>query len=70
MSSTFDQAKMDYHEHMNRLHCLMSQVADLERMVEKKKKAMYEACTHEYEVQPREYQSPREWICLKCSHRI
>ena len=41
---------------------------------QKEKKQYYETlvskCTHNYEAQPREYQSPREWICSICGDYI
>ena len=67
---SFEKAKKEYNEHLHRLHCLQTQVDDMRHIVEEKKKAMYEACIHDYEAQPREYQSPREWICRKCLHCI
>ena len=44
------------------------------RMEEEKKKEYYTVlvskCKHKYEAQPREYQSPREWICSICKHTV
>lgn len=41
-----------------------------QRIQNEKREELYAACDHKYVAEPREYQTPREWTCEICGHRL
>lgn len=68
--SEFLDAANEYFEIEQKFYKMKRELDLVEKQMMEKKKIYYSSCKHNYKEEPRQYQTPREWVCLICGHYI
>ena len=70
VSKDFIRAAEEYYKSCSAVTNIHVQLEKAVREKDNLREQMKSMCTHRYEVQPREYQTPREYICAICGDYI
>ena len=67
-STDFLKNANSYFRQQNKIKKMKEQIQSEETILETIQQQQFKLCKHNYVMQPREYASPREWICSICDH--
>ena len=63
---SFEHLKRLYNDALEHQYALARELARQKKLVERHRDEMENACDHEWQRDPREYQSPSTYTCLRC----
>lgn len=69
-SDSFLQRANEYFKSYDNVYKYTKLLREAEKTMKQKRKEYYAACNHDFEMLPREYQTPREYVCRICGEEI